>query len=145
VFLLFLGVSSVYSQGTVEGVTGGEALLPCIYTEKAIQDFTFLWNDDKLKIVYNVDRAQPDTSNQDSVYNSRTSTFPEKYSEGNFSLLLKNLNLADSGNYSCLIVEVNIIRKVELKVRGMCCVGLLSSSVSNDISLAASISYNPRE
>lgn len=116
VYIMFLVVETVSSQEKVQGFTGGEALLTCIYNEMDVKDVNLFWRDLNDKNVYDVLNNQPDMSNQDPLYNNRASVFPQEYSKGNFSLLLKDLKLSDSGRFTCFIPEVNILRQVDLTV-----------------------------
>lgn len=117
VYIMFLVIETVSSQEKVQGFTGGEALLTCIYNEMDVKDVNLFWRDWNDKNVYDVLNAKPDMSNQDPLYSNRARVFPQEYSKGNFSLLLKDLKLTDSGTFTCFIPEVNFLLKVDLTVR----------------------------
>ena len=88
-----------------------------MYDEVVVKEFNIFWRDKNDKNVYDVLNGEADVSSQVSLYSNRASSFPQEYPKGNFSLLLKDLKVTDSGRYTCFIPEVNILRQVDLTVR----------------------------
>ncbi|XP_030639207.1 CD276 antigen homolog [Chanos chanos] len=119
IYLLVLYIDKVFSSQdvvTVDGVTGGSVILPCIYTDEVIktEDLTVYWRLNDSMVVY--EHVSDGTGYKpDPQFENRTRMFPEMYSTGNFSLSLGNVSITDGGLYSCFILPVNVEKKIELR------------------------------
>uniref|UniRef100_A0A8C0Y7C5 Ig-like domain-containing protein n=1 Tax=Cyprinus carpio carpio TaxID=630221 RepID=A0A8C0Y7C5_CYPCA len=113
---VFLLTNEVSLQETIEGFTGGSAVLNCSSEEPlhTIQDIEVLWRHSGQN-VYEIINGQVSLERQDPKYKNRTESFPEKYLRGNFSIKLNNLQHTDAGEYKCYIMEVLVIKSGELK------------------------------
>ncbi|XP_030638733.1 V-set domain-containing T-cell activation inhibitor 1-like [Chanos chanos] len=73
--------------------------------------------DKDIKNVYDVTSGNAALSQQDPQFQNRAQTFPEEYVNGNFSLKLNNLDLTDTGKYSCYVPYIRVERHLELHVK----------------------------
>uniref|UniRef100_A0A8C7CBN3 Ig-like domain-containing protein n=1 Tax=Oncorhynchus kisutch TaxID=8019 RepID=A0A8C7CBN3_ONCKI len=105
--ILLIG-PQVSSQVKVEGFKGDNVILPCTYIEKALKNVTIFGQTTDDVTVYSIIDGKADLANMFS-----------EWTNGNFSLLLIDLNGTDSGSYSCFIPTEDILRQVELSVQGL--------------------------
>ncbi|XP_014007759.2 uncharacterized protein isoform X1 [Salmo salar] len=114
--ILLIG-PQVSSQVKVEGFKGDNVILPCTYIEKALTNVTIFWEKGDDANVYSIIDGKADLAQQYSQFINRTHMFSNEWTNGNFSLLLIDLNGRDSGIYSCFIQTVNIHLEVDLSVQ----------------------------
>ncbi|KAI5088954.1 V-set domain-containing T-cell activation inhibitor 1-like, partial [Silurus meridionalis] len=98
----------------VEVVQGDSVILPCSAggNEKDI-----FWRHNNTKTVYDIIESKEDFDDQDAAFRGRVEGFPSKFTEGNYSIRLKNVIHSDAGNYSCHIPNTKTVH-VELRLRG---------------------------
>lgn len=113
------------SQAVVVEVNEGKmfVLLPCQYSRVIFKNPTVMWtrNDLNPKTVHRQREGGDDLREQNQRYSERTSMRPDALDSGDFSLTLKNLQLTDSGKYTCTLSnERNKVRvgDVQLQVKG---------------------------
>ncbi|XP_076736988.1 uncharacterized protein LOC143415597 [Maylandia zebra] len=123
VFLLLMNVSQ-HALAVLVEVNEGErsVLLPCQYSGLPPVDPTVTWtrNDIDPKSVHVRQEETDDLSGQNQRYSARTSMRPDALDSLDFGLTLKNLQLTDSGNYTCTLSnERNEVRleDVQLQVK----------------------------
>ncbi|KAF4097871.1 myelin-oligodendrocyte glycoprotein [Onychostoma macrolepis] len=114
-FKLLLYEASV--QEVVQGFIGDSAVLPCHPGDRQPTDITVHWRYEDRKNLYDILGGKGTTKEQDPEYESRTETFPEEYSKGNFTLRLTNLKKSDEGSYCCFITEFGLNECVNLQVK----------------------------
>uniref|UniRef100_A0A3Q1FHG3 Ig-like domain-containing protein n=1 Tax=Acanthochromis polyacanthus TaxID=80966 RepID=A0A3Q1FHG3_9TELE len=89
------------SKGFIRVVArvGEDVVLPCsLGPEVDIEPALFDWTKDQQDVfLYNAGTYQ----SVDSQFQGRVSHFPDKLKNGNASILIRNITLSDSGNYSC--------------------------------------------
>ncbi|XP_025759040.1 uncharacterized protein LOC112843913 [Oreochromis niloticus] len=123
VFVILLHVSQ-HALAVVVEVNEGEdsVLLPCQFSGLIPLDPTVTWtrNDLNPKSVHVRQEQRDDLRGQNQGYSWRTSMRPDALETGDFSLTLKNLQLTDSGKYTCTLSnERNEVRvgDVQLQVK----------------------------
>ncbi|XP_030637395.1 CD276 antigen homolog [Chanos chanos] len=118
VWLLVSLTDKVSSQVKVEGVKGGKAVLPCVYTKTIMERdmVTIFWRLNDEKKVYDVAAGNTVLTQQDPEFKARAQTFPEEYSKGNYSLSLRDLRVTDVGTYFCYIPPLNVKQQIQLHV-----------------------------
>ncbi|XP_076736943.1 uncharacterized protein LOC101468793, partial [Maylandia zebra] len=123
VFVILLHVSQ-HALAVLVEVNEGErsVLLPCQYSGLPPVDPTVTWtrNDLNPQSVHVRQEETDDLRGQNQRYSGRTSMRPDALDSGDFSLTLKNLQLTDSGKYTCTLSnERNKVRvgDVQLQVR----------------------------
>ncbi|XP_070786591.1 V-set domain-containing T-cell activation inhibitor 1-like [Enoplosus armatus] len=120
-FLLWmLLVCRVSCQVKVQGFVGDTVLLPCFYNEddplpKTVSVF---WRDKDDSNVLDIIQNVPDLSTQNQKFRGRVLSFLDQYKEGNFSIVLNNVQRSDSSPYECHIPEVDFEQHVSLTVSG---------------------------
>uniref|UniRef100_A0A3Q1EL13 Ig-like domain-containing protein n=1 Tax=Acanthochromis polyacanthus TaxID=80966 RepID=A0A3Q1EL13_9TELE len=89
------------SKGFVRVVVrvGEDVVLPCsLGPEVNIEPALFDWTKDQQEVFqYNAGASQ----SGDPQFKGRVSHFPDKLKNGDASILIRNIQLSDSGNYSC--------------------------------------------
>ncbi|CAI5682816.1 unnamed protein product [Oreochromis niloticus] len=123
VFVILLHVSQ-HALAVVVEVNEGErsVLLPCQYSGLPPVDPTVTWtrNDLNPNSVHVRQEETDDLRGQNQHYSGRTSMRPDALDSGDFSLTLRNLQLIDSGKYTCTLSnEINKVRvgDVQLQVK----------------------------
>ncbi|XP_039628461.1 butyrophilin subfamily 3 member A2-like isoform X1 [Polypterus senegalus] len=92
----------------VSGLLGKDVRLDCTFDRgRTRADLQIHW--DRIerslyKRVHSYHSGRDDLHDQDADYRGRTSLFPEDFSNGNASLLISNVRVADAGAYSCFVV-----------------------------------------
>ncbi|XP_005953314.2 myosin light chain kinase, smooth muscle-like [Haplochromis burtoni] len=114
-------------QPEVVGVTQGmkSVLLPFKTTPNLPEYITVEWRLTAYKHMkvhaYESGRDQPDNLDQDQVYRGRTEMKEDSLRTGDFSLTLKDLQLTDSGVYTCTVYNKDglmlLQKSVTLRVR----------------------------
>ncbi|XP_057181949.1 CD276 antigen-like isoform X1 [Triplophysa rosa] len=108
VFVLLKNIctaDTVYSQDKVEGLIGCNVSLPCASSknEQNLQAINVLWRYNDSTNVLAIINGEASVEHQKLKYKYRTQTFPDQYTDGNFTLKLNNLTHTDAGTYQCLI------------------------------------------
>ncbi|XP_005755344.1 V-set domain-containing T-cell activation inhibitor 1-like [Pundamilia nyererei] len=123
VFVILLHVSQ-HALAVLVEVNEGErsVLLPCQYSGLPPVDPTVTWTRSDLNpnSVHVRQEETDDLRGQNQRYRGRTSMRPDALDSGDFSLTLKNLQLTDSGKYTCTLSnERNKVRvgDVQLQVK----------------------------
>lgn len=111
----------MYSEDKFEGVTGCSVFLPCASSknDQSLQDINVLWRYNDSTNVLAIIKGEASVEHQKLKYINRTQTFPDKYTDGNFTLKLNNLTHTDAGIYECLISHSLEHVSVLLHVNGM--------------------------
>ncbi|XP_059809874.1 ICOS ligand-like isoform X2 [Hypanus sabinus] len=90
------------STHTVTGIVGESSLLPCLDSKLGIKvnnEIRVYWQV-KSKCIYAFYSGQ---EHPDQNYSHRAKLFSTEFKQGNFSLLLTDLQVSDEANYICLI------------------------------------------
>ncbi|XP_048338028.1 butyrophilin subfamily 3 member A2-like [Sphaerodactylus townsendi] len=109
----------------VIGFLGEDIILPCQLTTSNVPEGTVHWTFDssseKIDVMSHDGRKKVET--QDKRYQGRTELFHSELRKGNMSLNLKNSQLSDQGQYTCMIslgdwydlavIQLNMIAKGE--------------------------------
>ncbi|XP_069577318.1 matrix remodeling-associated protein 8-like isoform X1 [Brachyistius frenatus] len=111
-------LNQVSCQQRIEGVAGGNVLLPCVYNEPLPPGVSAYWRDKEDGVVLDIVKGSENTARQDEKFKGRLISFPDRYGKGNFSIVMTMLQPADSGPYDCHITKVDVDRKVILTVSG---------------------------
>ncbi|KAI2645526.1 V-set domain-containing T-cell activation inhibitor 1 [Labeo rohita] len=98
---------------TVNSYVGGSVTLPCRYENK-LQSTDVYWRYNASRKVLSIINGKPSPEEQDKIFSNRTKSFPSEYSEGNYSVELKDLQLTHAGNYTCFIQDSNEEKKIQL-------------------------------
>lgn len=107
-------------QVEVEGFIGDSVLLPCIYSgdDPLPALVTVFWRDKDDSRVLDIIKNQPDLSTQNKNFKGRVFSFPELYEKRNFSIVMQDVRMSDSGPYECHILKVDFLQKLTLTVSG---------------------------
>ncbi|KAK7127100.1 hypothetical protein R3I94_018325 [Phoxinus phoxinus] len=119
--LVCLLITEVSLQKSVEGFIGGSAFLPCSSEERQLEleDITVLWRHNRHSVC-DINKGKVSVEAQNPAFKNRTETFPEEYLNGNFSLILNNLQHTDAGKYMCYIIQDSVgksVQNVELRLK----------------------------
>lgn len=119
-FLVWI-LNPVGCQADVESFTGGTVLLPCVLKEQLPENVSISWRDQDDNNVLEIDIVKnvPTHSTISNKFRDRVLSSPEKYSAGNFSIRLVNVQQSDSGPYDCHIHELNYEQRTVLSVSGL--------------------------
>uniref|UniRef100_A0A671QCM7 Ig-like domain-containing protein n=1 Tax=Sinocyclocheilus anshuiensis TaxID=1608454 RepID=A0A671QCM7_9TELE len=130
-FIKLLLLSPVSLQ--VSGFVGDSVLLPCSYQDRELkpEDINVFWRYNESKNVYDIEKGNPSTNKQDAMFKGRIKSVLSRHENGNFSLILSNLMVTDTGQFSCDIPGVKKEFKLTLHVKGDCnfpdcCFGIFS-------------------
>ncbi|XP_076153679.1 butyrophilin subfamily 3 member A2-like isoform X2 [Alosa pseudoharengus] len=104
------GNFQVVGPNALSAVAGEDLVLPCsLKPSMNAEGMTVEWfrlDQTGLRSLVHLYKDRNDANtNQVSSYRGRTSLFKEELRKGNASLLLKQLDVTDSGEYKCLIVS----------------------------------------
>ncbi len=95
---------------------GSDATLPCsLSTKENITSKLFDWKKDGQKEVFLYDAGihyNNGRSGQDEQFKGRVSHFPDELKYGNASIIIRNMKVADSGNYICIFPRLQPERKI---------------------------------
>ncbi|XP_067442282.1 hemicentin-1-like [Thunnus thynnus] len=84
---------------------GSDAILPCSLSSKENIEFEmFEWNKDDQKQVFAYDaglHTNNDYRGQDEQFKGRVSRFKDELKSGDASIIIRNMKVADSGDYTC--------------------------------------------
>uniref|UniRef100_A0A452ID46 Ig-like domain-containing protein n=1 Tax=Gopherus agassizii TaxID=38772 RepID=A0A452ID46_9SAUR len=107
------------SPRPVVGVVGRDVVLPCQLSPLArLPSMVVLWR--KIGTVFITVHKYSDESSQDlpgESYQTRTELFLQEFSDGNVSLKLKGLQLADAGTYHCFVRNPEWSQEATIELR----------------------------
>ncbi|XP_069491893.1 ICOS ligand-like [Ambystoma mexicanum] len=101
---------------TISAVLRRDVILPCAYqiaSPYSSKDYRIYWQipgrmqNETLVYFLNFDRVEA-LAEQSSAYDNRAKLFLGHLDEGNFSLLLSDVNLRDQASYECVIVSRDV-------------------------------------
>ncbi|KAG7315437.1 hypothetical protein KOW79_021525 [Hemibagrus wyckioides] len=93
---------------------GDTVILPCSVDPTAAGGDVFWRNEEEHQVVVDIIMGKEDFNDQSPKYRGRVKTFTTEIAEGNFSILLSNVTLSDSGIYTCYAPKP--VQRVELSV-----------------------------
>ncbi|RXN34480.1 CD276 antigen-like protein [Labeo rohita] len=116
---LVMLINEVSLQGTVMGLIGGSAVLPCSSKEPPlkVEEISVNWKHLNRLKVYGIAEGKGSVDGQMPQYQNRVESFPERYLKGDFSIKLNNLQYNDTGKYQCYITDESVILTVELLIK----------------------------
>ncbi|KAK2851954.1 hypothetical protein Q5P01_008230 [Channa striata] len=106
-----------YQTPVIESFTGQDVLLPCVYRGDPLPEtLSVYWRDKGDNIVLDIRRQHPYEESQSQEFRGRVESVPDLYKKGDFSIVLKKVQLMDSGTYRCYIPQVDFQQTVLLIV-----------------------------
>ncbi|XP_051781973.1 CD276 antigen homolog isoform X3 [Erpetoichthys calabaricus] len=114
--LLALNIMQVLPEDIV-GISGNDVLLPCVFSAPKpldVQTVSFAW--DRLPNI-NMLFFSSGKSNIAPGYTDRISLNDDQIDKGNISLVLKNIQKTDEGNYMCYPPQDQQAQDVKLTVK----------------------------
>ncbi|XP_071335709.1 V-set domain-containing T-cell activation inhibitor 1-like [Trachinotus anak] len=116
--MLAFAAQTVSCQLKVQGFVGEDVLLPCNYPGVNLlpEKLNITWRNQGDHVVLGFDGVQNITA-QHQKFRGRVASFPDLYRQGNFSIVLRNVQQVDSGVYECHMV-VDFRQRVHLGVSG---------------------------
>ncbi|XP_015284325.1 PREDICTED: CD276 antigen-like, partial [Gekko japonicus] len=86
---------------------GRDATLSCSFSPGAnfsLADLSLIWQlTDTKRLVHKFAEGQDQLANQGRSYANRTTLFYDQLSQGNASLLLRRVQIADEGSFTCFV------------------------------------------
>lgn len=113
---VFLPVSC---QNRINGSVGDNVLLPCAGPKLLPEQVFVLWKDKNDRTVVDIIKSLVKSDTQDPIFEGRVDSFSGAFKDGNFSIVLKNVQESDSGTYSCNFPKLRISDSVQLSVSGL--------------------------
>ncbi|XP_076842233.1 uncharacterized protein LOC143486731 isoform X2 [Brachyhypopomus gauderio] len=107
-------------EGSVVVAPGSDVTLPCSLTpHMSAVDMEVKWTRQDLgdTLVHHYKNKQDQTGDQDHSYKNRTSLFIEELNQGNTSLLLKNVQVSDGGQYRCQVDSAHWRDHISVQLR----------------------------
>ncbi|MEQ2305122.1 hypothetical protein AMECASPLE_034309 [Ameca splendens] len=101
-FLLFLVDPGSFQDLVSKGFIGESVLLPCNSSRSSV--VAVFWRDKDDKVLLDIKKGELDPGSQDPKFKGRVFSFPEEYQKGNFSIIMRKLELRDNGTYECTIL-----------------------------------------
>ncbi|XP_050961333.1 sodium channel subunit beta-4 [Labeo rohita] len=95
---------------------GGSVTLPCIYGNN-LQGNDVYWRYNVSRKVLSIIKGKPSPEKQDKIFSNRTDSFPSEYPKGNYSVVLKDLELTHAGNYTCFLQNSDGEKNIQLFVK----------------------------
>ncbi|XP_035768525.1 CD276 antigen homolog [Neolamprologus brichardi] len=101
---------------------GGEVLLQCVCPElrRLPHRVGVFWRDREDRTVLDIILSSPYVRFQHHLFRGRVQSFPHTCNQGNFSILLKHLQLSDSSSYTCFIPQLKLKETIQLTVSDHC-------------------------
>ena len=91
-------------------------MLPCTYSSSVLQASTYWRDKDDISVLDIVEGSENHT-HQGEKYRGRVFSFPDRYKNGDFSIIMTNLQRDDSDTYECYIQTVQYRTYVQLTVQ----------------------------
>ncbi|XP_026219411.1 CD276 antigen homolog isoform X2 [Anabas testudineus] len=115
---MLVSLTTASCQVPVRGFTGDSVLLPCVYRgqDPLPGKVSAFWRDKDDNNVLDINQNVPDVLSANQRFKGRVESFPDEYHKGNFSIIMRNLQLSDSGVYDCDILHVDVKYQVRLTV-----------------------------
>lgn len=76
------------------------------------------WRDREDRTILDIILSSLYTRFQHHLFRGRVQSFPHLWNQGNFSILLKHLQLSDSSSYTCFIPQLKLKETIQLTVSG---------------------------
>ncbi|XP_067864870.1 ICOS ligand-like isoform X2 [Heterodontus francisci] len=94
------------SGHNISATVGGDVLLPCKSDPKGIAEASMYWEKvQKRIVVWYWNKGKEDPQHQDPQYRNRTLIANSEFLRGNLSLLIQRLQMNDSGEYNCVVLQ----------------------------------------
>ncbi|KAF7237780.1 hypothetical protein EYD10_15527 [Varanus komodoensis] len=94
-------------EDPVVALFGHDATLPCSFSPDAnvsLDDLSLIWQlTDTKRLVHSFAGGRDQLANQRSDYANRTALFHDQLLRGNVSLLLRRVQIADEGSFTCFV------------------------------------------
>ncbi|KAK2857239.1 hypothetical protein Q5P01_005974 [Channa striata] len=117
VWILGFLFNSVICGSVVDECSGADVLLNCVCSLVDTPDKAVIhWTDKQGNIVLDILHTVPDLNSQHRKFRGRVDSFPDLYKKGNFSIILKNVQLSDSGPYDCYVPWFRFHHSIRLTV-----------------------------
>ncbi|OXB55507.1 hypothetical protein ASZ78_016478, partial [Callipepla squamata] len=91
----------------VVALYGQDATLPCSFSPEAnfsLEDLSLIWQlTDTKRLVHSFSGGRDQLTDQGGGFANRTALFYDQLSQGNVSLLLRRVEIADEGSFTCFI------------------------------------------
>ncbi|KAL0970749.1 hypothetical protein UPYG_G00246770 [Umbra pygmaea] len=100
------------SANVIIALTGDNAILPCSMIPTELAGLVVEWSrSDRRDMIVHINRDGRDLDDQNPYYRGRTTMFLGEMKNGNISLKLTNVEILDSGNYSCYVPSLDSVQK----------------------------------
>lgn len=111
---------------------GGSIILPCsVETPLPLEGLEVQWKrTDEETLVHLFQNGEHRPEAQHQSYWDRAHFFPEQIFEGNFSILLENITVADTGIYRCVVYSYQDVGEISVTIQH---VGKYVSYLKNDL------------
>ncbi|XP_014834667.1 PREDICTED: myelin protein P0-like [Poecilia mexicana] len=122
---IFVIIPSVTCQDFVPGLVGKSAVLPCYSGSAAEKVF---WRDKDDKNLLDINKGTPNPNLQHQRYKGRVSWSETEFKKKNYSIILGNLELDDTGTYECSVIIDGVGKHTKIKLEVMKSASCVSSS-----------------
>ncbi|XP_062270744.1 CD276 antigen homolog [Scomber scombrus] len=117
--VLVYSLNSGSCQTKVQAYIKDDVLLLCIYSSTLPASVTVSWRDKDNNNVLDIINNVEDFQTQDKNFKDRVSSFRDQYTEGNFSIILRDVKQDDAGVYECNIrIDEELTQRVRLNITG---------------------------
>ncbi|KAL6462015.1 hypothetical protein MHYP_G00301600 [Metynnis hypsauchen] len=118
--VVFLLLVQKVSLQDVQAVVGDAVILPCSSSDKALQDkVAVFWRFQDSFPVYDIVDGRANSDEQAASYKNRVESFPAEWTNGNFSIKLRDVRKTDGGPYTCFLPTIHVKMEVQLTVKGV--------------------------
>ncbi|KAM3584963.1 uncharacterized protein V6R79_003860 [Siganus canaliculatus] len=108
-------IITVGCQSRVRASLGDSALLPCVYRKPPSGAAAVYWKDGGNVAVLDIKNNK---AIKGEKFGQRVESFPEVYQQGNFSIVVRDVQPKDAGVYDCFIPTLDFQHRVSLAVSG---------------------------